>query len=281
MMDLAQLQEVQFETLKDIVSVCAKHGIRYSIYCGTLLGAVRHHGFIPWDDDVDLAMPLSDYYRFIELFPQEMHEKYDGLTYRTEKNGRCLWYRIYRKNTVYCPEDQLELEIDHRIYTDVYPMIGAFGTPWKYRLQKAAIQLARVMIRADYIRLTKEKYTGFKRINYLTHVLPRSVRERYCAMVEKYAWIDPFTVNTMGTIDGARFEGKFTRSQWSEMTKGEFNGEWFTMPEEYDSILRIMYGNYMELPPEENRVPHMPENTIISVDQDSKAVCEERKRNSL
>ena len=111
-MDLQQLQEIQFETLKDIASVCDKHGIRYSIYCGTLLGAVRHKGFIPWDDDVDLAMPLSDYYRFLEVFPREMHDKYDGLTYRTEKNGRCLWYRIYRKNTTYCPVNQLELEID-------------------------------------------------------------------------------------------------------------------------------------------------------------------------
>ncbi len=277
-MDLQQLQEVQFETLKDIVSVCGKYSIRYSIYCGTLLGAVRHKGFIPWDDDVDLAMPLSDYYRFMEVFPQEMHDKYDGLTYRTEKNGRCLWYRIYRKNTTYCPEDQLELAIDHRIYTDVYPMIGASDTQWKYRVQQFFTHLARVMIRADYIRLTKEKYTGIKRINYLTHVLPRSFREWFCGAVEKYAWIDPAKTRRMGTIDGVLFEGKFTHAQWTRMTKGEFNGEWFSMPEEYDSVLRIMYGDYMQLPPPEMRVPHLPENTVISVDQDSKAILDAMRR---
>ncbi|MBR2726825.1 MAG: LicD family protein [Solobacterium sp.] len=280
-MDLQKLQEVQFETLKDIASVCDRHGIRYSMYCGTLLGAVRHKGFIPWDDDIDLAMPLRDYYRFMEVFPQEMQEKYDGLTYRTEKNGRCLWYRIYRKNTTYCPEDQLELEIDHRIYTDVYPMIGASDVQWKYRIQQFFTHLARVMIRADYIRLTKEKYTGIKRINYLTHVFPRSFREWFCGVVEKYAWIDPSRTKRMGTIDGVLFEGKFTRAQWEKMTKGEFHGMWFTMPEQYDSVLRMMYGDYIQLPPVEKRTTHMPGNTVFSTEKDSTVLCEERKRGLL
>ena len=78
--DLSDIHAVQLEMMKTLAAVFEKNGLRYALYCGTLLGAIRHRGFIPWDDDVDLVMPLEDYRRFLRLAAKELPRGYVVLT---------------------------------------------------------------------------------------------------------------------------------------------------------------------------------------------------------
>lgn len=274
---LEELQDVQYESLKDIASFCEKHGLKYALYCGTLLGAVRHHGFIPWDDDVDLVMPLEDYRRFEQLFPAEMDEKYFMQTYHTDKDCHVPWIKVNRRHTVYVDRKMASLGCDWGISVDIYPMIGLSDTPWKRKLQCILIQACKVMIRLEHDDLEGTKYTGYKRVNNLVRIFPRSVRLRLADRLLNRLMLDPAKTTLIGSVDGAPMAGKYTHDLWKEMTYGQFEDGRFVMPAEYDRLLRIMYGDYMVLPPEEQRHRHFDSNILFSTKKDVKEYRESRQ----
>ena len=277
-MDIRDIQIEQIDTLKDIAEVCERHHIRYFLYCGTLLGAVRHKGFIPWDDDVDIAIPLNDYFRFQKIFAEEKGEKYRVTTYHTEPHHPCLWTQVSRRNSTYITEDDLMFDKDWGISTDVYPMIGAFDSPVRYRLQRLLIRTAVVMVRTDWMRYHKFRYESWKVINYLTYVMPRALRHAIADFVIKAVWPDPETCHMVGTIDAAKFEAKYPREWWEKTMKGTFEGRQFDIPAEYDNALRRMYGDYMKLPPEDQRIPHHKDNVIFSTEKEYREIRRERQK---
>lgn len=276
-MDIRRLHEAQLDTLKDIAAVCEKHHIRYSLYCGTLLGAIRHKGFIPWDDDIDLAIPLPDYYTFQEIFPREMGEKYLTETYHSVPKSNILWTKINRRHTTYVSEKMLGHEMDWGISVDVYPMIGAANSAFGLAWQKFLIQTGKVMVWTEFERHAGTKYFGWQKIGYLTYALPRSFRHWIADRIMSRVMIDPRKTKRISTIDGAHFDAKYTHEMWDTMITGDFEGESFCMPAEYDTILRIMYGDYMTLPPEEERIVHFKENIVFSLYRDSDEIRADRK----
>ena len=253
-MNLHKLHEAQLDTLKDIAAVCEKYNLRYSLYCGTLLGAVRHKGFIPWDDDIDVAIPLPDYYTFQDRFAREMSGKYLMETYHSVPKSNILWTKINRRNTTYVSEKMLGHEMDWGISVDVYPMVGAADSRIGLAWQKFLIQTAKVMVWTEFERHAGTKYRGWQKIGYLTYALPRRFRHWIADRIMSAVMIDPGKTRRISTIDGAHFDAKYTHDMWDHMITGDFEGESFYMPAEYDRILRIMYGNYMALPPVEERI---------------------------
>ena len=274
-MDIKELHEVLREMLADVAEFCEKHGIRYSVYCGTLLGAVRHQGFIPWDDDLDLTMPLPDYYRFLAEFPVEMGDKYDLITFRNDKYCRITWMQLAKKNTTFTTRSRIDLDTNWGIYADIFPMIGVPEKKWKKRVQTFMIQTAKSMVRVEYLRHVGFQYTGWRRINLLAYYLPRSFRLWFADMVEKHFWLDPAAAETMGTVDGAMFIEKYTHEQWREFIPAVFDGLEIQIPREYDDLLTRMYGNYMQLPPPEKRKPHFAGDVLFSTDKDYRQMRKE------
>ena len=265
---LRQVQLTELICLKDIDRLCREHHIRYSLYCGTLLGCIRHRGFIPWDDDADIMMPLQDYYRFRRLAEKELSERYFLSDHHSDPYATTAWLKLNRKGTLYCTKEERKSRVDKGISLDVYPLVGAYeGVLGK--LQTKALLFQKAMVgkelrqSADYAMVTR--YEGMLR---LLDRLPAALRRGLCILIEKLFWPDPAKHKNCGTVDAADFAGKYRTRDWDETADGEFEGCTFPIPREYDRFLKRMYGNYREMPPAEKRVNHHAEDAVIELSDD-------------
>lgn len=259
---LVKAQDRMLEILTEVERVCIKHDIKYFLIDGTLLGAVRHKGFIPWDDDVDIAMLREDYNKFIEVAPSELKEDYFLQTIDTDpKYNRFhipLKVRDNRSKLVEVDESENE-DFNQGIYVDIF----AFDTlPKNKFLRKIQKLISRFVVLCDVRTRRKEEtlslqnkiaipvYLVFKKLSYKT-------RNRILRYIMKWNDVNGEEV-TYGVdlpCDGPW--GKiFNKSDIFPLTKVEFCGKYFNAPKEYDKVLKNLYGNYWELPKEEDRRWH-------------------------
>ena len=121
--NIKDLQNVELEILLEVDRICKKHGVKYFLVSGTLLGAVRHKGFIPWDDDIDICMPVSDYRKFCKIAQEELGENFFFQSYETDFYDR--WFAKIRKNNTTCIEKVYENSRLHQgVWIDIFPLIG-------------------------------------------------------------------------------------------------------------------------------------------------------------
>ena len=253
--DMNAVHGVELDILKEIDVLCEKHGIRYTLYCGTLLGAVRHGGFIPWDDDVDIAMPLKDYNMFLRV-ACELPERFLFTHYGNDRISPWPWIRVIAKGTTQIEDGLVGLDVPWGLHADIYPAIGVWSFPGGDKLQNAFIKTARVLCSADRYRVMRDRNL----IKRIVIMLPFWFRRTVANGLLKLAMRDPEKSEWVGTIDAAPFEGKFLWEDWKEMTRLRFEDGFFPAPANYDKILRRMYGDYMQLPPVEQRTGHVSDS---------------------
>lgn len=145
---MPQLREVQLfdlQILKDVVRVCDNNNIKYMISSGTLLGAVRHGGFIPWDDDTDIYMPLSDYKKFLKIAQRELGEKYFVQNYKTDKNYSEMWTQIRANGTTSMPVKAYKFDIHYGMCMDIFPAVGVSDAPKKEIKTKKGFEFEQIV----------------------------------------------------------------------------------------------------------------------------------------
>ncbi len=247
--------------LKAVAELCDKYGIHYTIYCGTLLGAVRHGGFIPWDDDVDIAMPLKDYRKF-QMISKELPNRFKCCFYASEPDSFCLWTKIKANGTTSMQVEDAPLDIHWGLFVDIYPIIGAARTNLGVKIQNEMLLLARRLRTGSLYRARKDKNA----IRRVVGLIPFPLRKAVSDLLLQIAMKDPEKCERIGTIDAAPFEGKYAREDWQEMTRLRFEDCEFSAPAKYDKILRRIYGDYMKLPPVEMRHGHIKEDRETIID---------------
>lgn len=261
--DLVEIHKVLLKILKEVAALCEKNNIRYSLYCGTLLGAVRHKGFIPWDHDADLTMPLEDYRRFLEHMDELPGDLFCEHPVNTP-DCETLWARVKANNTTFMRIEYAEVEEHKGVAIDIYPMLGTSKISWLKTMQSRLFFIALRLQRAAHYRFVGDP--GFARL-IIAH-LPDFVRRITINMIMRLCVMDTKNSEYIGTLDTAPFEGKFLRKDWEEMTKFPFEDTCFWGPVQYDRILRRMYGDYMKLPPEEKRNEFFKDKLIIDPHRD-------------
>ncbi len=265
---LRKLQLTELEILKEVDRICRKHNLRYYIVGGTLIGAVRHKGFIPWDDDIDISMPREDFDKLCSLAPAELGDGYFFQTQKSEK-GCYFYYGKVRKEGTYFGEDKFEhLPLHKGIFIDVFPLDYI---PDNRVLQKIIFRGFSCL--GGFI-CSKEKTTEFLYKNMsLPFIL--SFRLLQCLLPKKFLlWLrsglGKFSnklskKNLLASLSGFHgYPNEIAPAQWwGDGCDIEFEGCTFRAPSEYHTLLTHMFGDYMQLPPEEERVNHSVDSSKI------------------
>ena len=243
------MQEVVFAILCDIDDFCRSNHIRYYLSGGTCLGAIRHKGFIPWDDDGDIMMPRPDYERFLKEFASAFPEKYGVASLQTDDE----WYRpaarVWDKRTHLEPTKYREKSIG--IFVDLFPVDGLPKGRLAQRLLYSRIKILNA-VRYTTIRQgfwEGERYRLVKRIMAL---LTRKMDTRKIALkMDSLSKRYPFDQSEeVGAVLACHYGKKETikRECMSRSRSVLFEGRKFPVPAGYDQYLTNLYGDYMTIP---------------------------------
>lgn len=249
--ELNELKRISLDILVDVADFCEKNDITYFLACGTLLGAIRHKGFIPWDDDVDIMMPRPDYEKFLNTYDSDIYK----LCKPSE--GRLYYAKAYDSRTI-----KLEEGIDYKKYKplgidiDIFPLDGIVNDDnivnKMYKRECFLEMLLRLSNQPIFYRKNK-----LKAIN---RIIPRIIGSKNIVrMIEKnakqYDYVkSDYVVRMRRSMNG--FTGALPKAVY-EKCYVEFEGHNFIAPKGYDEWLQKFFGNYMELPPVEKRVAHI------------------------
>lgn len=255
---LRKLQLTQLLILKDIAAICEENGLTYYLCGGTLLGAVRHHGFIPWDDDLDITMYREDLNKLISIIQTSHTKKYFVQTFQADPNYTRYIPKIRLNHTVQLEKGQGQDGIHTGVYVDIFPLdhvtkSDGIGLHLRGKLLRLlfAFKTARC---AKNKNTTSAKKKIIKIIKPLTYLVPMSLINRM------FDW-----VCTASSSEDAEFTTSFASHYlWKKQlvpncvygggTFLTFEGEEFRVPSQYTALLTQVFGDdYMELPPIEKR----------------------------
>lgn len=266
----AQLKSAILDIYKDVAALCDKYELTYMMSGGTCLGAVRHQGFIPWDDDLDVMMPRADYNVLLDLLENgELCEKYEYTYPNKSSDANTVFLKIFRKNSKDVEIHNVTSPFPKGIFMDVFPLDVVPNSIWGQKIKGfIANSIQFISICRLYTQYPSPQLKEFMGLD-------SSLKKRYvfkkiigtlCGFASHSKWIywfDKFVAsskngNQWGIPTGRKYyNGEiFDMDVFVPVTKGSFEGLQVNLPHQTDKYLRNLYNNYMELPPLEKRERH-------------------------
>ena len=255
---LEEIKEIELRNLCEFDAICKAHNFRYSLAGGTMLGAIRHKGFIPWDDDIDLMMPRPDYEKFIE-YCKHNNTPFSMLCAETNNEYKYLFAKLCDRNTVLV-EDATGTECG--IYIDIFPIDGLGNTYEEAKCQLNQTRFKReLLVAANWKNFFRSKTRAWyiEPIRFAFFVLSRFCKpHRLINDIQKsLRKVDFEDCKYVGAVMGAYREREIQKASiWNELWDTEFENIKFSGVKDYDSYLSTLYGDYMKLPPKEKQVTH-------------------------
>ncbi len=259
--DIAEQKQIELDILKNFADFCDEHNLRYFLAYGTLIGAVRHKGFIPWDDDIDVWMPREDYNKLINIYNQGNNAPYKLIAPYT-RNSYHSFVKIVNEKTV-----KLEAGVNYKngfigIDIDVFPLDGQPENEDEYVKWYNKIQ--KYYRAYPYLNLPNDgklkRIIGLPIIRLLSggkkHLLDKAKR-----LHDKYPYDE---CEFIGSIECCYdyIEIRYKKEWFRDYVLADFEGVKFRIPVDYDKILTQTYGDYMTPPPETEQVTHHQNNTF-------------------
>lgn len=264
--DLKKLKQVELCILRDVIAVCEKYNIQYFVTYGTLIGTLRHKGFIPWDDDLDIGMPRRDYITFEKVFEKELGDRYIFAT-PSKLKGYCSGVtKIMLRGTKFVPGFSQSMKCDMGINIDIFILDkvkkGSKKFIWDVFRTRFCSQLLFLMGSPNPVInnksiIGKVEKVICKLIHYMICWIPGFPSFVYKKM-DKIAIKSDYRGGQYLTsfFDNVPLKEIAPKAEIFPLTKSVFEGIEVNIPADSDAFLTRLYGNYMQMPPVEERVNH-------------------------
>lgn len=262
-LEYREIQEIEIDLLLKFHECCEKYRLRYILAGGTLLGAIRHNGFIPWDDDIDVFMPRVDYEKLLQLQEQE-NVFQDEIILDLNKNYPFV--KLLNKNTRFRTDILNEKEMNH-LWIDIFPLDGLPKDDKQYKMMFRYCFNLKRMYMLSVLKIGYGDTYLKKFISIFMIFLARLIgRKRIARWIDNYCKRQDYDSSQyIGNLCwGVSTGEKMPKKEFiEERVKVTFEGHEFWGPKCWDYYLTQIYGNYMELPPENKRMRHTGEAWII------------------
>ncbi len=255
---LREVQNKSIEILLYFKEFCEEHNLTFYLCGGCCIGAIRHKGFIPWDDDIDVFMPRDDYEKLAVLWEKEADTDRYSLSRSNEKvNYRHTDTAIQDNNTTFINKHSVDLDINHGLMIDVIPLDGCPKSKVKRFFQKIHA-MAYSLFNAQRLPDNQGKLLRFLSRIILSIFQSSKLRYKiwsYCERkMTKYDIKDCDYITEL--VTGYKYlKNEYPKEIFEKAVYKEFEGYKLPVPQGYDTYLRMAFGDYMQLPPEEERVP--------------------------
>lgn len=256
---LSKIHSLELEIMDEVEKICNKYNLRYTLIAGSLIGAIRHTGFIPWDDDLDIAMPREDYEKFIEICKSELPERFIIDSHETSDLYYRLAAKIRIKNTLYVEKALINYKGNHGIWVDILPLDYAkkkksillwFQGTLKSILEVAIEKKSNVDIseKSLWKKILVKAFCIFSRkklINMQKNIM-KFQNKKDCKYIVNLASKYGYKKQT------------FLIEDYFPLKRVKFENMELNIPNNYDYILKTIYGDYMKIPPKEKQFIHTP-----------------------
>lgn len=259
------LHRVDMEIVKNVIDICEKNNLEYFMLGGTMLGAIRHKGFIPWDDDIDLGLPRKDYDRFLEIAPKQLADNLKLVNYKNDSNYHYYITRILDVDTKVI-EERIGNETEK--YTnasiDIFPLDGTPNNKILRQIYFFRVLYHRALMSLCYKDSIDQKRKRSKKEKVLLWVMMKLPIEKMTTPYKQKEKIDKilkkqdfYNSKYVGNIMGAyRTKEIVPKEFYGKGKMYEFENIQMNGLELYDEYLKYTYGDYMKLPPEDKRKTH-------------------------
>lgn len=255
--DIREIQQMELGIMEYIHETCQKIGVKYFLAYGSLIGAVRHKGFIPWDDDMDICMLREDYEKLQDYLIANPDERYEMMSYKNNINYVYPFMKV-QDNHTYLLEEDVRIDSNMGIYVDIFPVDG-YENDTNFKNKMTKLIKKRQLSCYTFKGITNTKSVLNSLIRYISVIIFYFTNtNKYVAQIEELA--KSRKVSDYEEVDYLIYKDMnkpVWRREWLEqVTTGTFEGKKFTIPKKYHEILTSDYGDYMQLPPVEQRVSH-------------------------
>lgn len=266
--NLRDLQLYMLEILKEIDRICKKHNIQYYLAYGSCIGAVRHQGFIPWDDDIDIQMKAADYLKFMEICKTELDEKYYLDNHFYDAKSYIYWCQFGVKNSTSINRSMSHIHKPWGICVDIFPLFPYSKDPAIQKKCQRDFRIMRLLSLKHYHVGTMRNAKGIEKLKKVVHyIIPDRIN---CALFRYY----------FKKLSSAEGLGEQCMTDYLDVRPQDYMEEaWFTdaveldyenmkmpCPINYDAYLRLIFGDYMQIPKDKTKHSDDP-NVFIKFDE--------------